>query len=182
MLLVRYHDQHEVLELFRAADLCAVSSLHDGMNLVAKEFVAAPADEGGVLILSAFAGARGIVGSPYVVNPYDTKAVANAFEQALSMPVSEQRERLRQMRDMVRIRNIHHWAGQMLLDAAQNRKHRHVADMVQERGGMRNASIRAIKPSSAAVKASCVLRISLCSITPINIPSFARMDEWVQKA
>ena len=75
-----------MFELFRAADVCIVSSLHDGMNLVAKEFVAARDDEQGVLILSSFAGASRELSEALIVNPYDASAMAEALERALLMP------------------------------------------------------------------------------------------------
>ena len=121
-LVVRHCEPNEVFELFRAADLCIVSSLHDGMNLVAKEFVAARDDEQGVLILSDFAGASPELPEALIVNPYDTQSVVEAIGQALRMPEVEQRNRMRLMRDIVRSRNVYRWAGQMLLDAAQLRK------------------------------------------------------------
>jgi trehalose 6-phosphate synthase len=121
-LVIRHHDQHEVYELFRAADVCVVSSLHDGMNLVAKEFVASRDDEQGVLVLSSFAGASRELSEALIVNPYDTRAMADAFATALRMPETEQRDRLRLMRDVVRQRNVHRWAAQMLIDAARIRR------------------------------------------------------------
>jgi trehalose 6-phosphate synthase len=119
-----------VFELFRAADFCIVSSLHDGMNLVAKEFVAARDDERGVLILSNFAGASRELSEALIVNPYDASAVADAIHRALLMPEAEQRERLRLMREIVRARNVYRWAGQMLVDASQLRKRRQIASML----------------------------------------------------
>jgi len=97
-LVVRHHEPAEVFELFRAADLCIVSSLHDGMNLVAKEFVASRDDEQGVLILSTFAGASRELTEALIVNPYDTKAMAGSLHAALQMPADEQRERMHLMR------------------------------------------------------------------------------------
>ena len=79
ILLVRHHEPTEVFELFRAADLCIVSSLHDGMNLVAKEFVAARDDERGVLVLSSFTGASRELSEALIVNPYDTHEMASAL-------------------------------------------------------------------------------------------------------
>src|SRR5262245_59393952 len=136
VLVIRHHDPDEVFELFRAADVCVVSSLHDGMNLVAKEFVASRDDEQGVLILSTFAGAARELSEALMVNPYDTYAMGEALEQALLMPPAEQRERLRLMRELVRVRNVYRWAGQMLLDAARLRnQQRIVASMVAETRG-----------------------------------------------
>jgi trehalose 6-phosphate synthase len=127
LLIVRHHEPDEVFELFRAADLCIVSSLHDGMNLVAKEFIASRDDEQGVLILSNFAGASRELSEALMVNPYDTYAMAETVERALTMPASEQRERMRLMRDLVRVRNVYRWAGQMLLDAARLRSQQRIA-------------------------------------------------------
>jgi trehalose 6-phosphate synthase len=132
LLEVRHCEPGEVFELFRAADLCVVSSLHDGMNLVAKEFVAARDDEQGVLILSGFAGASRELSEALIVNPYDTQAMAEAIGQALRMPADQQRERLRLMRDVVRRRNVYRWAGQMLLDAAQLRKRQKIVLMASQ--------------------------------------------------
>src|SRR5262249_54200907 len=87
------------------------------MNLVAKEFVAARDDKQGVLILSAFAGAACELTEALLVNPYDTDTIGCAIEQALLMPVDEQRKRMVLMRDIVRRHNVYRWAGQMLLDA-----------------------------------------------------------------
>ena len=105
-LAVRHCEPAEVFELFRAADLCVVSSLHDGMNLVAKEFVAARDDERGVLILSDFAGASRELSDALIVNPYDVQSVGEAIRQALLMPETEQRDRMRLMREVVRDRNV----------------------------------------------------------------------------
>ena len=126
-LVVRHHEPAEVFELFRASDVCIVSSLHDGMNLVAKEFVAARDDGHGVLILSSFAGASRELSEALIVNPYDTHGMAEAFLQALQMSAAEQRDRMRLMRDLVRERNVYRWAAQMLLDAARLRQRRQIA-------------------------------------------------------
>lgn len=121
-LVVRHHDQREVFELFRAADVCIVSSLHDGMNLVAKEFVAARDDEQGVLILSNFAGASRELAEALIINPYDTHRTADALAAALAMPPDEQQKRMHLMRAQVRSRNVYRWAAQMLQDAAITRR------------------------------------------------------------
>jgi trehalose 6-phosphate synthase len=128
-LIVRHFGPDEVFELFRAADLCIVSSLHDGMNLVAKEFVAARDDEQGVLILSDFAGASRELSEALIVNPYDHQSVSESIRQALVMSEAEQRDRMRLMREVVRGRNVYRWAGQMLLDASQLRKRQKIMQM-----------------------------------------------------
>jgi trehalose 6-phosphate synthase len=132
-LIVRHFEPDEVFELFRAADLCVVSSLHDGMNLVAKEFVAARDDEQGVLILSDFAGASRELSEALIVNPYDHQSVSEAIKQALLMSETEQRDRMRLMREVVRSRNVYRWAGQMLLDASQLRKRRKIMLMASRK-------------------------------------------------
>ncbi len=129
-LIIGHFEPHEVFEFFRAADFCVVSSLHDGMNLVAKEFVAARDDEEGVLLLSTFAGASRELFEALIVNPYDTRGMADAIEQALRMPTAEQQERMRFMREIVRLRNVYRWAGQMLLDAADLRKRSSIIRMM----------------------------------------------------
>ena len=114
----------EVYELYRAAELCYVSSLHDGMNLVAKEFVAARDDEQGVLVLSQFTGAARELAEALIVNPYDIEQSAVALHVALTMPPAEQRARMRTMRHLVQEFNVYRWAGRMLLDAARMRQRR----------------------------------------------------------
>ncbi|MGB6503469.1 MAG: trehalose-6-phosphate synthase, partial [Xanthobacteraceae bacterium] len=130
LLIIRHYEQHEIFELFRAADLCIVSSLHDGMNLVAKEFVAARDDQQGVLVLSTFAGASRELTEALIVNPFDARSMIDAIQQGLHMPAAEQRERMRLMREIVRLRNVYRWAGQMLLDAADLRKRRHIMQIM----------------------------------------------------
>ena len=122
VLLAQHHDAHEVVEHYRAADLCFVSSLHDGMNLVAKEFVAARDDDAGVLILSQFTGAARELPEALVVNPYDSDQCAAALDVALTMPLRQQRARMRLMRGLLREFNVYRWAGRMLLDAAVVRR------------------------------------------------------------
>ena len=125
VLLVKHHDAHEVYEYYRAADLCFVSSLHDGMNLVAKEFVAARDDESGVLLLSQFTGAARELPEALIVNPYDTDQCAEALDLALGMPLRMQRARMRLMRALLQEFNVYRWAGRMLLDAATMRRRGH---------------------------------------------------------
>jgi trehalose 6-phosphate synthase len=142
MLVVRHYEPEQVFELFRAADVCVVSSLHDGMNLVAKEFVAARDDEQGVLILSSFAGASRELSEALIVNPYDAHAMSEAIHRALFMPEAEQRARMQAMRKVVRARNVHRWAAQMLLDAAQLRKRREILAMATQGRGKAPAGSR----------------------------------------
>jgi trehalose 6-phosphate synthase len=123
IVLLRSH--HEPLAVFRylkAADVCYVSSLHDGMNLVAKEFVAARDDERGVLVLSRFTGAARELTEALVVNPYDLEEASAALATAIEMPAAEQGERMRAMRSIVSELNVYRWAGRMLADAARIRQ------------------------------------------------------------
>jgi len=103
-----------LVALYRLADFCIVSSLHDGMNLVAKEFVAARDDEQGVLVLSALAGAAQELEDAVIINPYDVAAFAAALQQAIEMPADEQARRMRAMRKIVAGRNVFNWASDIL--------------------------------------------------------------------
>jgi trehalose-6-phosphate synthase len=116
-----------VWELYRAADFCIVNSLHDGMNLVAKEFAAARDDEDGVLILSTFAGASRELLEALLVNPFDVSETAAAIETALAMPRAQRRERMQLMRRTVKENNVYRWAGRMLMDAARVRQRQALA-------------------------------------------------------
>lgn len=122
VLLVEHREAEEVYEYYRAAELCFVSSLHDGMNLVAKEFVAARNDELGVLVLSQFTGAARELPEALIVNPYDVDECAAALHTALSMPAATQRARMQLMRGLVSEFNVYRWAGRMLIDAAVIRR------------------------------------------------------------
>jgi trehalose 6-phosphate synthase len=128
VLRIAHHTSSEVYEYLRAADLCFVSSLHDGMNLVAKEFVAARDDECGSLILSEFTGAARELPEALIVNPYDADQCAAALHLALVMPMEEQRDRMRLMRGLVAEFNVYRWAGRMLLDAAAMRRRSRLTD------------------------------------------------------
>jgi trehalose 6-phosphate synthase len=114
VLLTRQHSHEEILPYYRTADLCLVTSLHDGMNLVAKEFVASRPDDQGVLILSRFAGASHELADALVVNPYDIEEIAHAVHHALEMPPEERRIRMQRMRTIVKERNIYRWAGSLI--------------------------------------------------------------------
>ncbi len=127
VLLRAHHEPPAVFRYFRAADFCYVSSLHDGMNLVAKEFVAAREDERGVLVLSQFTGASRELTEALVVNPYDVAQAAEALATALRMPLAEQRERMRSMRRLIAEFNVYRWAGRMLVDAAELRRRERIA-------------------------------------------------------
>lgn len=128
ILKVEHHEPKQVYEHYRAAELCFVSSLHDGMNLVAKEFIAAREDQRGVLILSQFTGAARELPEALIVNPYDADQCAAALHLALTMPLTEQRDRMRLMRGLVSEFNVYRWAGRMLLDAATMRRRLHLVE------------------------------------------------------
>lgn len=119
VLLAVHHEHDAVMELFRAADMCVVTSLHDGMNLVCKEFVAARDDLQGVLILSRFAGAAREMPEALIVNPYHVEETADALNQAATMQPAEQRERMASLRSTVQEFNVFRWAGHMLSDAGR---------------------------------------------------------------
>ncbi len=122
ILKIEHHEPSKIFEYYRGADLCFVSSLHDGMNLVAKEFVSARNDEQGVLILSHFTGASRELPEAIIVNPYDIDQCADALHTALSMHPFEQRERMRSMRAYIQEYNVFRWAGRMLIDASRVRQ------------------------------------------------------------
>jgi trehalose 6-phosphate synthase len=133
ILLRFHHEPPEVFRFFRAAHLCYVSSLHDGMNLVAKEFVASRSDLRGVLVLSEFTGAARELTEALIVNPYDLEASSDALAAALVMPEDEQEDRLRPMRSLLAQFNVYRWAGRMLVDAARLRNQERVAERLAER-------------------------------------------------
>jgi trehalose 6-phosphate synthase len=133
ILLRFHHEPPEVFRFFRAAHLCYVSSLHDGMNLVAKEFVAARSDLRGVLVLSEFTGAARELTEALIVNPYDLEASSDALAAALVMPEEEQEDRMRPMRSLLAQFNVYRWAGRMLVDAARLRNQERVAGRLAER-------------------------------------------------
>ena len=135
VLKVKHHEPPDVYEYYRASDLCFVTSLHDGMNLVAKEFIAARDDEQGVLILSQFTGAAQELPEALVVNPYDIDQCAAALHMALSMTPKEQRARMRSMRGLIQEFNVYRWAGRMLMDAARMRRRIRVMKQVGQASG-----------------------------------------------
>ncbi len=114
VLLIRQHSHEEVRRYYRAAHVCTVTSLHDGMNLVAKEYVAARQDERGVLILSRFTGAARDLRDAIIVNPYDIRSTGEAIAQALKMDVGEMVDRMRRMRRSVKEHNIYWWAASLI--------------------------------------------------------------------
>jgi trehalose 6-phosphate synthase len=118
ILLEAHHEPAEVYQFLRAADVCYVGSLHDGMNLVAKEFVAARDDHRGVLVLSRFAGAARELTDALIVDPYEIDGSAHILARALNMTREEQARRMHAMRAVVARFNAYRWVGEMLRDAA----------------------------------------------------------------
>lgn len=114
LLLKRHHSHEEINPFYSSANFCMVSSLHDGMNLVAKEFVAARNNNDGALILSRFAGASQELQGALIVNPYDIEKSADAIKAALEMPADEQYQRMKQMRQVIVGHNIYSWAANLL--------------------------------------------------------------------
>jgi trehalose 6-phosphate synthase len=116
VFLKRHHSHQEISRYYRAADLCLVTSLHDGMNLVAKEFVAARHDEQGVLLLSQFTGVAREFVDAVLVNPYDIERTSDAIRYSLEMAPDERRTRMQHMRKLVKEQNIYRWAGNLIAD------------------------------------------------------------------
>lgn len=137
LLRVEHYDAERLACCYRGCDVCVVTSLHDGMNLVAKEFIAARDDELGVLILSQFTGAARELHEALIINPYHIEQGAQALYRALTMPEPEQRERMRSMRQLVRDFNVYRWAGRMLLDAARLRRRQRVSEKISSHSHQR---------------------------------------------
>lgn len=121
VLLKRHHSHEEIERYFRAASVCLVTSLHDGMNLVAKEFIAARDDNRGALILSTFTGAARELNDALLVNPYDVDQLAHAIHQALEFDEEEQSARMSRMRKHVYEHNVYRWAANLLSDLTEIR-------------------------------------------------------------
>ncbi|MDE2293376.1 MAG: trehalose-6-phosphate synthase, partial [Elusimicrobia bacterium] len=120
-LLVGHHSRRDVERWYRAADVCLVTSLHDGMNLVAKEYVASARAEPGALILSRFTGAARELRDALIVNPYDVERMADALLAAVEMEPAERERRWASMRDVLRERNIYRWGASLIDDLARVR-------------------------------------------------------------
>ena len=123
--LNRHHNHQEIRRYYRAADLCLVTSLHDGMNLVAKEFVAARDDDQGVLILSQFTGASSELRDAVLVNPYDTEQLADALYYSLGMDPVDRSARMHRMRKVVKEFNIYRWAAELVTELCEIRLETH---------------------------------------------------------
>jgi trehalose 6-phosphate synthase len=114
LLLNRHHSHEEINPYYTSVNFCMVTSLHDGMNLVAKEFVASRSNNDGVLILSRFTGASQELQGAIIVNPYDIEKLADSIKLALEMPTEEQSQRMKQMRQVVVRHNIYSWAATLI--------------------------------------------------------------------
>jgi len=121
VLLKKHHSHEEIRPFYKLADVCLVTSLHDGMNLVAKEFVASREDEQGVLVLSQFAGASRELQDALLINPYDTEQLAEAIRYALEMDTNDKKVRLQRMRETLKNYNIYRWAARLVGELAQIR-------------------------------------------------------------
>jgi len=155
ILLIERQCSHAVVDTwYRAATVCLVTSLHDGMNLVAKEFVAAHDDEDGVLVLSKFTGAATELLDSLIVNPYDIEGVAEAIHQALEMDPTERHKRMHRMRQYVMEHNIYRWAASILDD---------LRDLRLETPGAANPSL-SLTASSVPAEGSDVKRTQEVSI------------------
>jgi alpha,alpha-trehalose-phosphate synthase [UDP-forming] len=149
VLIERQCSHEEVRQWYRAADVCLVTSLHDGMNLVAKEFVAARDDEDGVLVLSKFTGAAVELRDALLINPYDIVGVAEAIHTGLEMSPEKRRERMQRMREQVMEHNIYLWAARVLGDLRELR-----LDPIEEGIGDRVSPSSVRSPEEAEVKSA----------------------------
>jgi len=121
VFLKAHHSHEEIYRFYKIADICMVTSLHDGMNLVAKEFIASRGDEDGVLILSQFTGASRELKDAVIINPYDIEEMADAIYFSLTMETHERSERMKRMQTVVREQNIYRWAGSLITTLARLR-------------------------------------------------------------
>jgi trehalose-6-phosphate synthase len=140
VLIERQCSHEEVDRWYRAAEMCLVTSLHDGMNLVAKEYLAARDDEDGVLLLSKFTGAAMELGDALLVNPYDIEGVAEAIHFGLEMHPGERRMRMQRMRRHVMEHNVYRWAANILGDLRELRIE-NTEDAGMSRAGLSVASV-----------------------------------------
>jgi len=129
LLLKAHHSHEDILPFYKSADICMVTSLHDGMNLVAKEFVASRDDEDGVLILSQFTGASRELRDALIINPYDIEGMADSIRTALEMHPEERAQRMRMMRAVVRERNIYLWAANLISTLSRVHSERNNAEL-----------------------------------------------------
>jgi trehalose 6-phosphate synthase len=114
VFIQKHLEQPVLIALHLLADFCVVSSLHDGMNLVAKEFVASRFDGDGVLVLSTFTGAARELTGALLINPFNAEEVADAMHTAIVMNPAERKRRMERMRSTVESNNIYRWAGKVV--------------------------------------------------------------------
>lgn len=114
--LQRHFSPEEIKPYYALADICIVSSLHDGMNLVAKEYVASKKNLNGILILSCFTGAARELTDAVLINPYSTEEFADAIKFAVEMPAEERRKRMENMRTIIKENNVYRWAGNIIME------------------------------------------------------------------
>jgi len=114
LFLKGHHSHEQIMPYYNNANFCMVTSLHDGMNLVAKEFIAARKNNDGVLILSQFAGASQELHGALVINPYDIEQSADAIKAALEMPKEIQQQKMKQMRRLIMRHNVYSWGANIL--------------------------------------------------------------------
>jgi trehalose 6-phosphate synthase len=137
IFLKRHFTHREILRYYRAADVCMVTSLHDGMNLVAKEFIAAREDEQGVLILSRFTGAARELLDAVLVNPYDIEGTADAIAYAVELDPEERAKRMRHLRKVVKEQNVYRWAANLVGELCEVR-----LDIPMETKGQKTAALQ----------------------------------------
>ncbi|OGB87976.1 hypothetical protein A3J44_04670 [candidate division WOR-1 bacterium RIFCSPHIGHO2_02_FULL_45_12] len=120
--LKEYFTPEEIKPYYRLGDICVVSSLHDGMNLVAKEYVAAKNDLAGVLLLSKFTGAARELTEALQINPYAIEEFADSLKTACVMPPEEQKRRMESMRKVVADNNVYKWAASIITNLTELQK------------------------------------------------------------
>ncbi|MBM3253579.1 MAG: trehalose-6-phosphate synthase, partial [Candidatus Omnitrophica bacterium] len=120
--LKRHFSPEEIMPYYTLADVCIVSSLHDGMNLVAKEYVASKRDSKGVLILSKFTGAARELTEAVLINPYSIEEFADSIKFAIEMPLEEKRKRMENMRSVITNNNVYRWAGNIITELVSLKK------------------------------------------------------------
>ncbi len=147
VFLNRHHSHEEIERYYRAAHFCLVTSLHDGMNLVAKEYIAARSDEQGALILSRFTGASHELPDAFIVNPYDTRELSRTIQRAMEMPPAERRLRMQRMRATVRENNVYRWAANLIGELAGIRLEER--PMLTRSAESEALEIKAISPDAA---------------------------------
>jgi trehalose 6-phosphate synthase len=132
---ILYMEDHlsfeQLVAHYRVADFSLVSSVNDGMNLVAKEYIASQVDESGVLLISQMAGAAEELTDALIINPYDAEGVADSIRQALEMPIDERRRRMRAMRAYLEVHDINAWMDGCLADAGMSMDQNKVEQAVQ---------------------------------------------------